>query len=168
MGGGITLPSLPKQEVWAKTARFAYQTIEKRRIRGKAFRLMYADFLQEASELLTELAFMKAPERMRQAREGWQEAARILGSASLTQDSSGLLEADKRVTLLTELETRIYLDLEATIGPILSCQASLYGYSWIFQQYCIFPCAPLRLPKEVSGRLQRRRSGKGPGRSDRC
>lgn len=119
------LPDWPKKEGWAKTARFAYQTIEKRGTGGGAFRLMYADFLKEAVGLLPELSFIKASERMRQAGEGWQEVARILKSASLEQDPNGLLEAAKRVRLLTGLEASLYQDLEAAISPILSPQASL-------------------------------------------
>lgn len=112
-----SLPNWPKEEGWAQAARFAYQTIEKRGTGGGAFRLMYADFLQEASRALPELAFLKAPERMRQAGEGWQELAQVFKSVSLNQDPTGLREAAAKVTVLAKTEARLYQDLKTALNP---------------------------------------------------
>jgi hypothetical protein len=114
------LPSWPNEEGWAQAARFAYQTIEKRGTGGGAFRLMYADFLQEAAELLPELGFLKAPERMRQAGEGWQEVAQVFKSVSLNQDPTGLKEATAKIALLAKTEARLYQDLEMALYPNFS------------------------------------------------
>ncbi len=105
------LPSWPEGQDWAQAARFAYQTIEKRGTGGGAFRLMYGDFLREATEVVPELRSIRAPERMQQAGESWREVALILKSVSLEQDPRGFSRAAAKVASITDLEEGLYLDL---------------------------------------------------------
>jgi hypothetical protein len=67
---------------WKWTARFNYQVIERRGTGGGGFRLMYADFLDEAAAVLGEVKALGLPERMREAAGAWTALAMALKSAS--------------------------------------------------------------------------------------
>lgn len=76
------LPSWETFEDWKWTARFAYQVIEKRGTGGGGFRKMYAQFLEEAAELLPRIGSMELPERMKAVGLAWRDLALALKSAS--------------------------------------------------------------------------------------
>ena len=67
---------------WQWTARFAYQVIEKRGTGGGGFRLMYADFLEEAADFVPEIASLGLVPMMREAALTWQDLAAAFKSAS--------------------------------------------------------------------------------------
>lgn len=58
-------------EDWQWTARFTYQVIEKRGTGGGGFRLMYADFLDDAAAMLPRVATLGLPEMMREVAGAW-------------------------------------------------------------------------------------------------
>jgi len=67
---------------WRWTARFAYQNIERRGTGGGGFRLMYAEFLEEAQELVPEITPLGLVARMRACGQAWQALAEALHAAS--------------------------------------------------------------------------------------
>ncbi len=67
---------------WKWTARFAYQVIEKRGTGGGGFRLMYADFLDEASRFVPEIAQMGLAGMMRDLGMAWSGLAFALKKVS--------------------------------------------------------------------------------------
>ncbi len=71
------LPYWDEASDWDYAARFGYQAIEKRGTGGGAFRKLYADFLEEASEYLTFLAEIDS-KKMQHLAALWQELAHIL------------------------------------------------------------------------------------------
>jgi hypothetical protein len=72
-------PGLPDRR-WA--ARFAYQVIERRGTGGGGFRLMYADFLDEASSFCPAIASLGLNAMMREAADAWTRLALALKEAS--------------------------------------------------------------------------------------
>ncbi len=67
---------------WQWTARFTYQVIEKRGTGGGGFRLMYADFLDEAARMLTDVNRLGLPSLMRAAASAWSDLAMALKEVS--------------------------------------------------------------------------------------
>jgi hypothetical protein len=67
---------------WKWTARFMYQIIEKRGTGGGGFRLMYADFLTQATQWVAPIAELRLAELMLQSGRAWQELARTLKALS--------------------------------------------------------------------------------------
>jgi hypothetical protein len=63
---------------WKWTARFMYQVIERRGTGGGGFRLMYADFLMQATQWVRRIAELRLAELMLQSGRAWQELARTL------------------------------------------------------------------------------------------
>jgi hypothetical protein len=91
------LPGWAGFEDWRWAARFAYQVIEKRGTGGGGFRLMYADFLEEAALLVPRIASLGLASMMREAGRAWQNLAGALKSASEKEipvftDVSGCME----------------------------------------------------------------------------
>jgi len=67
---------------WRWAARFAYQSTEKRGTGGGAFRLMYADFLNEAAEYVPEIATHGLPQQMHDVGLAWRVLSMALKKAS--------------------------------------------------------------------------------------
>ncbi len=63
---------------WQWTARFMYQIIEKRGTGGGGFRLMYADFLMQATQWVARIAELQLAELMLQSGRAWQALAETL------------------------------------------------------------------------------------------
>ncbi|ADK84982.1 conserved hypothetical protein [Desulfarculus baarsii DSM 2075] len=88
--GGLTdmarwlaqMPAWGELPDWRWTTRFCYQMIERRGTGGGGFRLMYADFLDEAAELLPEVGRLKLPALMRALAADWTALAMALKDAS--------------------------------------------------------------------------------------
>lgn len=76
------LPAWGEFPDWAWTARLAYQTIMKRGTGGGAFRLMYADFLEEAATLNPKVRERNLAPQMRAVGRAWDELALALKAAS--------------------------------------------------------------------------------------
>lgn len=72
----------PDFEDWQWTARFAYQVIEKRGTGGGGFRLMYADFLEEAGAMLPEVRERGLAQKMRALGLAWTDLSFALKEAS--------------------------------------------------------------------------------------
>jgi hypothetical protein len=67
---------------WQWVCRFAYQVIEKRGTGGGGFRLMYADFLDEAAKMLPDILTLGLAWRMRELADAWTTLALALKDAS--------------------------------------------------------------------------------------
>ncbi len=67
---------------WRWAARFTYQTTEKRGTGGGAFRLMYADFLNEAAEYVPEISSNGLPQQMHDIGLAWRELSMVLKKTS--------------------------------------------------------------------------------------
>ncbi|MBC8391937.1 MAG: BtrH N-terminal domain-containing protein [Deltaproteobacteria bacterium] len=71
-----------KLEDWQWASRFAYQVIEKRGTGGGGFRLMYADFLEEAKESIPEISSRGLHQQMREVGQSWRDLAIAFKKAS--------------------------------------------------------------------------------------
>jgi hypothetical protein len=67
---------------WQWCARFTYQIIEKRGTGGGGFRLMYADFLNEAAAHLPQIAAVELDSQMRRLAAAGTELALSLRQVS--------------------------------------------------------------------------------------
>lgn len=67
---------------WQWTARFVYQVIERRGTGGGGFRLMYADFLKEAAEIVPEISLHGLQQRMYEVAHTWTGLAHALKNVS--------------------------------------------------------------------------------------
>jgi hypothetical protein len=67
---------------WQWTARFMYQVIEKRGTGGGGFRLMYADFLMQATQWVPRIGELKLAELMLRSGHAWQGLAEALKALS--------------------------------------------------------------------------------------
>ena len=76
------LPRWSADENWRWSLRFAYQVIEKRGTGGAGFRAMYADFLEEAGEMLPAVIHANLVELMRSAAASWSGLAETLKQGS--------------------------------------------------------------------------------------
>lgn len=92
-------------------ARFSYQLIERRGTGGGAFRLMYADFLKEAEEILPEMKKYSLAERMRQVAQEWTEVSAILKEVSETKEVSLLEKAAGELEKVRAGEKGIFSDI---------------------------------------------------------
>lgn len=90
------LPRWAEEGNWHWSLRFAYQVIEKRGTGGAGFRAMYAEFLEEASEILPAVGSAKLVELMRGAAASWSDLASVLKMGS-----------ESTVFPLTEIERAI-------------------------------------------------------------
>lgn len=76
------LPQWNEFEDWQWTARFTYQVIEKRGTGGGGFRLMYADFLDEAAKIMPRVEALGLPAMMREVAASWTDLAEACKAVS--------------------------------------------------------------------------------------
>ncbi len=82
---------------WKWVCRFTYQVIERRGTGGGGFRLMYADFLEESSKLIREVALMNFPGKMLELGRAWQGLAGALRDVSeMDRPELGRIESSLR------------------------------------------------------------------------
>ena len=107
------LPHWESFEKWPWLLRFAYQVIEKRGTGGSGFRAMYAEFLEEAGEIVPELKEAGLIHRMRDSAAAWSALANCLrlGSESEVFPDEAITEAIKAVRV-AELR---YVDAALTL-----------------------------------------------------
>jgi hypothetical protein len=104
-------PLLPD---WQWAARFAYQVIERRGTGGGGFRLMYADFLEEAAACCPGVASRGLPQAMREIAAAWTALAEALRDASEAQGPD-FSDARERIRRLAALEAAYHLEAQ-TLG----------------------------------------------------
>ena len=88
---------------WQWAARFTYQTTEKRGTGGGAFRLMYADFLNEAAEYVPEISSYGLPQQMHDIGLAWRELSMVLKKTS-DKSAPDFEEAFCKLNRVKELE----------------------------------------------------------------
>ncbi len=86
-------PNWAQATDWAWCARFAYQCIEKRGTGGAGFRTAYADFLEEAQQMLPQLEALGAAKRCRGIAQGWHDLAACLKEIFVTENPQGFQQA---------------------------------------------------------------------------
>ena len=91
-------------EDWKWACRLAYQMIEKRGTGGSGFRIMYADFLEEAGEYLPLILSRGLLQMMRELSAVWQELAMALKKAS-EKDLPEFEEVYEKIALIEKRET---------------------------------------------------------------
>lgn len=96
-----------KDDDWKWHARFAYQSIEKRGTGGGGFRLLYADFLQEASRYLPELNALNIESGFRKSAELWQALAATLKQAFAEELKDNFNTAAGQLEQIKQLETTL-------------------------------------------------------------
>lgn len=80
------LPKWQAFKKWPWLLRFAYQVIEKRGTGGGGFRIMYAEFLDEAEAMLPEVGAAGLPQLMRECANAWSELAECLRKGSESEE----------------------------------------------------------------------------------
>jgi hypothetical protein len=90
---------------WKWTARFMYQIIEKRGTGGGGFRLMYADFLTQATQWVAPIAELKLAELMLQSGRAWQGLAKTLKVLS-EQETPDTSQVESALTDVLNSERR--------------------------------------------------------------
>lgn len=96
---------------WAWSARFAYQSIEKRGTGGGGFRGLYADFLHQVSPALPGLAAIDAEPRMRALAADWSALAGFCKSAFVEEAPERLRDAGQALDRIADLEAGLMRDL---------------------------------------------------------
>jgi len=105
------LPRWNQAENWQWCARFGYQIIERRGTGGGGFRLMYADFLDQASALLPALIKLDAADRMRQTAALWTALSDQLKTISESESPAGFERAAATLADIAEQEQAFYQDI---------------------------------------------------------
>lgn len=98
---------------WQWTARFAYQVIERRGTGGGGFRLLFADFLDEAEKLAPEIGRIGLKKKMDALGEAWTGLAAALKDAS-EKESPDFSAVAEKLDELTELS----LDYHGTAASL--------------------------------------------------
>jgi hypothetical protein len=96
-----------KSADWAWSARFAYQSIEKRGTGGGGFRGMYARFLEESRPFLPWLDRIDAVAQMRESAREWSAMAGELKAAFVDDDPSRIEAAGERLDRIAAFEARL-------------------------------------------------------------
>jgi hypothetical protein len=97
------MPGWPEIDDWKWIARFTYQVIEKRGTGGNGFRLMYHDFLRQASGFVPEIAESGLDRMMMEAGVAWRGFATALKEAS-EENRPDFTESIDKLTGLIEKE----------------------------------------------------------------
>lgn len=92
---------------WAWSARFAYQSIEKRGTGGGGFRAIYADFLEESCAHLPWIEEIGVVAHMREAARQWSAMAADLKGAFAENDPARIEAAGDKLDKIALLETRL-------------------------------------------------------------
>ena len=98
---------------WQWSARFAYQSIEKRGTGGGGFRGLYADFLAQVAPALPWIDTLDAVARMRHIADDWTNLAQGCKAAFVEGDRNRLLEAGQLLDRIAESEAVLLGDLGA-------------------------------------------------------
>jgi hypothetical protein len=96
---------------WAWSARFAYQSIEKRGTGGGGFRSLYADFLEQVAPALPWIAPLDAVGRLRHIADDWTNLAQACKAAFVEDDRDRLLEAGQLLDRIADSESALLADL---------------------------------------------------------
>ena len=99
-------------EDWRWAARFTYQTTERRGTGGGAFRLMYADFLNEAADYVPEISSHGLPQQMREVGLAWRELSMALKKAS-DRSVPDFTDASARLNRVKQLESAYHKNVMA-------------------------------------------------------
>ncbi|MEW5783911.1 MAG: BtrH N-terminal domain-containing protein [Bacillota bacterium] len=102
-------------EDWSWTARFTYQVIERRGTGGGGFRLLYADFLQEAAAFYPAVDSAGLRQLMLEAAAAWRELALAFKTASEAQTFK-----PETVSPLIERVYRLELNYHQTVLATLA------------------------------------------------
>ena len=105
---------------WQWSARFAYQSIEKRGTGGGGFRGLYADFLQQIAPALPFVGELDAVARMRHIADDWTNLAQSCKAVFVEGDRDRLLEAGQLLDRIADSEAALLGDLgvAAARGPL--------------------------------------------------
>lgn len=98
------LPSWAEAEDWQWSARFSYQTIEKRGTGGSAFRKMYAEFLDQVENISPKIKKLDLSAKMRRIANKWSELALLFKEISEMNKPAKLDEAAAIVNTIHDLE----------------------------------------------------------------
>lgn len=98
-------------EDWAWSARFAYQSIEKRGTGGGGFRALYADFLEQVAPALPWIGELDAVARLRHVADDWTNLAQACKAAFVEGDRDRLLEAGQLLDRIADSESALFEDL---------------------------------------------------------
>jgi hypothetical protein len=99
---------------WQWTARFTYQVIERRGTGGGGFRLMYADFLREATDYVPSVASLGLAEQMVEVGRAWHDLAMALKGASEAKRPD-FSDVAQRLRIVTRKESAYHADA-VTLG----------------------------------------------------
>ncbi|MBI2889773.1 MAG: BtrH N-terminal domain-containing protein [Nitrospirae bacterium] len=97
-------------------ARFAYQVIEKRGTGGGAFRLLYAEFLEELERTVPTVKSLRLAEQMRRIAQTWQAVAALLKAESERETPGNLRAVADQVKVLADLEHAYYETVLRHVG----------------------------------------------------
>ena len=98
---------------WAWSARFAYQSIEKRGTGGGGFRGLYAAFLEQVAPALPWIGAHDAVARMRHIADDWTNLALECKAAFVEDDRDRLLAAGQMLDRIADSEAVLLGDLGA-------------------------------------------------------
>jgi len=104
------MPSWGEAPDWQWCARFAYQAIEKRGTGGGAFRLMYAEFLDEAAVFAPDVATLGLAGQMRSIAAAWTDLAYYLREVSEYEQPRGFDKAAEMLHKISRQERDYYRD----------------------------------------------------------
>jgi len=104
-------------EDWRWAARFTYQTTERRGTGGGAFRLMYADFLNEAADYVPEISSHGLPRQMIEVGLAWQDLSLALKKAS-NRSVPDFTDASARLNRVKQLESAYHKNVMALFNDL--------------------------------------------------
>jgi hypothetical protein len=104
---------------WQWSARFAYQSIEKRGTGGGGFRGLYADFLAQVAPALPWIGSLDAVARMRHIADDWSTVAQICKAVFVDEEPERLAEAAQGLDRIADSEAALLGELcaAAARGP---------------------------------------------------
>lgn len=114
------LPSFPKifGEKWVDAGKMAYLLFEKFGSGGGNFRLLYAKFLEESSNILKSKEIEKISADYYKIGIRWQEVANLIKGASKEEDQKLLKLASDKVEKIAREEEKIYNDIYDSLTHI--------------------------------------------------
>lgn len=100
---------------WEWAARFAYQSIEKRGTGGSAFRVLYADFLDEAAEYLPVLNTLNASQRLRDSATIWSQIGTLCKTVFSEKNPTYFDQMGELVRNIHTIEQALMNDLSVAL-----------------------------------------------------